>query len=162
MKIRTDFVTNSSSSSFVLCFKSKEDILPTLEKEMPRFQSYSRDGDDDNLAQIVYEDIQNRGEEITNIDEYLSDLREHYEMVVGWDVEDNVPWRERDAYRQTKEFKDIVNEKVEKILSGIKERTKDGKLYTISYSDNNGSLDCMLEHEIMPYLDCCIHTVSYH
>ena len=39
MKVRTDYVTNSSSSSFILAFKDKEDGLAQIEAMSHRFGS---------------------------------------------------------------------------------------------------------------------------
>ena len=39
MKVRTDYVTNSSSSSFILAFKDKEDGLARIEAMSHRFGS---------------------------------------------------------------------------------------------------------------------------
>ena len=37
MKIRSDYVTNSSSSSFILSFKDEESVYNTLKEQFPKY-----------------------------------------------------------------------------------------------------------------------------
>ena len=159
MKIRCDYVTNSSSSSFIVGFKSENDIDSQLKESMAKCNS------------------------IYKYDEVLRDIKKHritkkhaleiFKDEVLWDVkfcliysyEDKLggytnfeKWIEKEENK--KEFDDAVNSKVDELYKCFKEKIDDCEyLAKVEYCDHT---DGDLEHEIMPSLDCTIKRFSHH
>lgn len=159
MKIRNDYVTNSSSSSFIVGFKSENDIDSQLKESMVKCDSIYRYDD-------VLRDIKNH--RITK--EYALEI---FKDEVQWDVkfyledcyEDKLggytnfeKWIKKKENK--KEFDDAVNSKVDELYKRFKEKIDDCEyLAEVEYDDHT---DGDLEHEIMPYLDCTIKRFSHH
>lgn len=157
MKIRCDYVTNSSSSSFIVGFKSENDIDSQLKESMVKCDSIYRYDD-------VLRDIKNH--RITK--EYALEI---FKDEVRWDVEFYL----EDSYEDKlgsytnfkkwkkenkKEFDDAVNSKLDELYKRFKEKIDDCEyLAEVEYDDHT---DGDLEHEIMPYLDCTIRRFSHH
>lgn len=159
MKIRCDYVTNSSSSSFIVGFKSENDIDSQLKESMVKCDSIYRYND-------VLRDIKNH--KITK--EYALEI---FKDEVRWDVEfyledsyedklggytNFVKWIKKKENK--KEFDDAVNSKVDELYKRFKEKIDDYEyLAEVEYDDHT---DGDLEHEIMPHLDCTIKRFSHH
>lgn len=79
MKIRTDFVTNSSSSSFVIAYKPTLDYGEETLKKYPILKAY------DKIIEILMESEDNcdteRAEVFTNLDDY------NYSFLNRWQYE---------------------------------------------------------------------------
>jgi len=159
MKIRNDYVTNSSSSSFIVGFKSENDIDSQLKESMVKCDS------------------------IYKYDEVLRDIKKHritkeyaleiFKDEVRWNVkfyledsyEDKLggytnfeKWIEKEENK--KEFDDAVNSKIDELYKRFKEKIDDCEyLAEVEYCDHT---DGDLEHDIMPYLDCTIKRFSHH
>lgn len=159
MKIRCDYVTNSSSSSFIVGFKSENDIDSQLKESMVKCDS------------------------IYKYDEVLRDIKKHritkeyaleiFKDEVRWNVkfyledsyEDKLggytnfeKWIEKEENK--KEFDDAVNSKIDELYKRFKEKIDDCEyLAEVEYCDHT---DGDLEHDIMPYLDCTIKRFSHH
>ncbi len=159
MKIRNDYVTNSSSSSFIVGFKSENDIDSQLKESMVKCDS------------------------IYKYDEVLRDIKKHritkeYALEIFKDeVRWNVKFYLEDSYEDKlggytnfekwiekkenkKEFDDAVNSKIDELYKRFKEKIDDCEyLAEVEYCDHT---DGDLEHDIMPYLDCTIKRFSHH
>jgi hypothetical protein len=146
VKIRTDFVTNSSSSSFVLSFKSKETVYEELEKN---------DSLPPEFLDRVYDDIRNH---LISKEEAIIDIKEG--------IKDNLffkYWYKYD-YKTFKsdEVQAKMNEEAEQIYADRYEKlveSGDEVFVDVEYGDD---IDGELEHEIMPYLDNTIMRISHH
>lgn len=159
MKIRNDYVTNSSSSSFIVGFKSENDIDSQLKESMAKCDSIYRYDE-------VLRDIKNH--KITK--EYALEI---FKDEVRWDVEfylENSYERKLGGYTSFKKwikkkenkkaFDDAINSKVDELYKRFKEKIDDCEyLAEVEYCDHS---DGDLEHEIMPYLDCTIKRFSHH
>lgn len=161
MKIRCDYVTNSSSSSFIVGFRSENDIDLQLKESMVKYNPSSVYRYDE-----VLRDIENH--RITK--EYALEM---FKDEVRWDVEfylENSYERKLGGYTSFKKwikkeenkkaFDDAINSKVDELYKRFKEKIDDCEyLAEVEYCDHT---DGDLEHEIMPYLDCTIKRFSHH
>lgn len=152
-KFRTGFVTNSSSSSFVVAFKD----IPTTVEEMKALlfdpnQEVMRSpwGDEsltcDDVAQQVLDDLQSQ---VPNDDKKIA------EALGGW--LDNAPKYEDfltdDMKPGSKEYNEAFHnfedarkafEKAK--IKQFKKANRGADIYVFSYADENGRREAILEH----------------
>lgn len=142
MKVRSDFVTNSSSSSFILGFKSNEELKAYQELYGECF-----------MGDLIQKD------EIDKITEYAAESAAfRYSIRVNgkriWDMKKDDP-----DYQ-------VLLEQAEKEEAKMRQSLKTQMLkypilYIVEYEDHT-EYGREMEHEIMPYLDCTIYRVSNH
>ena len=152
MKVRKGFVTNSSSSSFILGFTSEENIKKELEAE-----------DLKEYFDEVLEDV-TRGIRLTK-NEILEEYSEEIYYDTLWELENrlDVPYGKRFEIRKTKEFQDELNRAITDRVSELEEDMKGYSVFVeIDYSDNDGFRYSNLEHYIAPNMNCCLAVISHH
>lgn len=158
MKYRKDFVTNSSSSSFIVVFSSVVDREKQFDILRERYPIY---------AQTIISDIENN--RVTK-EEILKEIKKDLESDAYW----KYYWNNRKYWDRNSKFKDVnpyedpeiqkaVKEYVKQgIAEVLKELPKRGYYSLVEYGDDDGSYYSELEHEIMPYQEFVVRRISHH
>lgn len=166
MKIRNDFVTNSSSSSFILSFKDEDSVLSTLKSQFPKYieagWSY---GDEGYLQQLVNE-IEN-ADRLTKDD--IKEMVENESWSIRWELEEKLEYEKNMSYFEIRDFfktsegqkmiEDACEKEVNKLLQDIGD---DQVIVEVEHGDGGEGEDGVLEHEILPHLGCTKIRFSHH
>jgi hypothetical protein len=155
MKIRMGFVTNSSSSSFIVAFdkvpNSWQEVLEMLfDADKATVSEYGLSMDNKQVAQIVFEDISKQTP---------NNLEELKETFHGFDdgIENYKDYKELERKRwdnSSQKEQDELYEKLETLYSEFEEihfkkfleKNKGKQLYSFSYSDSKGTQGTLMEH----------------
>jgi hypothetical protein len=166
MKIRNGFVSNSSSSSFVVVFprepKSATDVKDILFKDEKYFYDpydSSTKWTTEKVSEIVWKDICNQKKnDIETALEVMesygygdSDAPDYDKYGIVWgsdDYDEKIEKYENDCIIYAKKkFKELYNPRKEKLRKLNDESYEPcDALYIFEYSDNDGSLNCAMEH----------------
>jgi len=161
MKIRQGFVSNSSSSSFVVAFpsipKSSDDVHRILFNNDKKFniEQYDRHLESSKASNIVYDAIKNQN--VNDKNAIIESIGNGWfdgkpEMEKFKNSKGNVDWN---AYEEAS------NKKALKIANKFIKDNKDAKIYVFSFSDNDGDDGVVMEHgEIfnnLPHIQTSYH-----
>jgi len=152
VKIRNGFVSNSSSSSFLVAFKTQptsvEHLREMLFGELVHIAQYGDPISTQEAAEVVWRDMQ-RQERPPTRDEIEDNMgTKAYSQV----YEENDGWRVRS--KKTREEQELQHAEDTRRCSVLAEQMADeflqqaegGRIYAFSYSDNDGNLESTLEH----------------
>lgn len=150
MKIRTDYVTNSSSSSFILGFKNEEDIQD-IANELPYY-----------WAEEVKENISSDLKYGVTTKENAIKLYQDCIWVSNFRFNGKDYWDLTKEERQSEEYKKFIQDKKDKLSEDLLNKLNEYEIISIVEYEDRDALGSELEHNIMPYLDCTIKRISHH
>ena len=163
MKVRSSFVTNSSSSSFIVTFDKTPESTEEMQKMLfdGRKEYPSPYGDNywstEEIAKIVFGDM---GAQATR-EEIIEELENsvHHSVYMKYDRESpNYPYDQADnevaidKYREaSRKHWDMVDSECKRLAKEKYAELFEGKsdVYIFSYADENGDLGCAIEHGIL-------------
>ncbi len=171
MKVREDFVTNSSSSSFILAFESKEDGITKIAAMTKRYGSdYVEQLLHDFMAAIpipkenirthTFRDVEDDAEFVTDNGEggWWSSDKPTFER--QW-MNDH-PGSDYRAYYESEERKAEVERHMEEDFKKIEDDIGAlSYLVELEYEDHT-EVGSALEHDILPNQDFTIRRFSHH
>lgn len=166
MKIRSDYVTNSSSSSFILSFKDENSIYETLKEQFPKdIEEGWSYGDNGYIGQLLSE-IE---DSVRLTEDDIKEIIDDESWNIRWDLERKLEDEKNMSYSEVREFfetsegkKIIENACKDEFDRIMKDIGNDQVIVQVEHGDGGEGEDGMLEHEILPSLDCTKIRFSHH
>lgn len=150
MKVRSDFVTNSSSSSFILGFTSEDKVRNELYDGLYDGEKYFFDR--------IYKDVMEAKR--LSADEAESIIRNYLKYYVKWELASKHPGGWSRVFEETEEFEQECKQAIEEHIDKIKDKLMgQSVLVEVEYGDH---VDGVLEHEVMPSHPSSIYRMSHH
>ena len=169
MKIRTGFVSNSSSSSFILAF----DPMPQSADELCKllfggWQKYVPSGSIEYNGQVY--STREIAEHIWSAIQRRKPIKHESEVILaiteGWFSETSAvikkyPWTPELSLEEWEKLMDKRDVELKQVAVAIYQRIgqkiakafKSGKVYNLEFSDNKGDLEATIEHgDIFEYI----------
>lgn len=167
MKIRRDYVTNSSSSSFILSFADEDSIYDTLKEQFPKdIESGWSAGEEGYLPDLLNRISDEKRLTQEDIKEIVVD---NNRWAIRWNLREKYEREKGMSYLEAREFFDspegekLIKEECGKIVEEImNEIGDDHVIVQVEYGDGGMGEDGVMEHEILPNLDCTIARFSHH
>lgn len=145
MKIRTDFVTNSSGSNFILGFNSLQEI-ETYRKIVGK-----------RVIEQIKENIMEKEQYKDLCDTYVSCL--NYPWSFNYDGRNY--WELSKEEKESPEFQEALNKATEEIEKNLMEKLEQYPIVSFVMLSDNYSNDLNLINNIMPDLDCLIAEYTF-
>ena len=151
MKYRSDFVTNSSSSSFIVAMKNKAEYNNMKLWMCDNYPEY---------AIRVFEDIETHKMTYTEALEYFKKrVTWIVRCYILYDMPEykykDIDWRRSDEYKQLE--KKMIEEKIAEFKAKLPKR---GYISVVTYGSDTGELE--LEQYVMPNLPFVIEVIDGH